>query len=554
MRHVYLVQAGLGLLLACMVAVLPANTFGQSPDRPNILFAIADDASFPHMSAYGTTWVNTPAFDRVAREGLLFNRAYTPNNKCAPSRAAILTGRNSWQLEAVANHWAYWPDKFGSYVEALANSGYFAGHTGKGWAPGIAETDDGQPRHLAGQPFEEHTTEPPTEAISNNDYAANFRAFLEAAPDDQPFVFWYGATEPHRSYEYGSGLRLGGKRLEDIDHVPAAWPDNDSVRTDMLDYAFEIEYFDQHLGRMLDMLERRGELANTLVVVTADNGMPFPRSKGQQYELGVHLPLAIMWGNGVSNPGRVIEDHVSFIDFAPTFLDVAGVSRPATEMEPITGRSLTDIFYSDDAGQVDPRRDHVFIGKERHDIGRPNDWGYPIRGIVTDDYLYLRNFKTNRWPAGPPETGYLNTDASPTKTVVIEGRKNPATLKYWAWSFGKRPAEELYRIASDGANVNNLATNVVYRDLKERLKKRLFAGLRAQNDPRLDGRGNVFDEYTYANDADRNFYERYMRGEIDETDAGWVNPSDFEPDFPDSLRGPRSTYLPGEVPALPSPR
>ena len=521
---------------------LPPVAQGQTSSRPNILFAIADDASYPHMSAYGTDWVHTPAFDRVAREGLLFNRAYTPNAKCAPSRATILTGRNSWQLEEAANHWPYWPDKFTSYVEALADHGYFAGHTGKGWAPGIAKTDDGERRHLTGPPFEQHSTEPPTEAISSNDYAANFRAFLEAAPENQPFVFWYGASEPHRAYEYGSGLRKGGKELSDIDQVPSFWPDTRVVRTDMLDYAFEIEYFDRHLQRMLQTLEERGQLENTIVVVTADNGMPFPRVKGQEYELSNHLPLAIMWKGGIKSPGRVIEDHVSFIDFAPTFLEVAGVRREETTMQPIQGQALTDIFSSEEAGQVNAERDHVLIGKERHDIGRPNDWGYPIRGIVTDDYLYLRNFEPKRWPAGNPQTGYLNTDGSPTKTLVLESRKDPVIReggqdleaeRFWEQSFGKRPGEELYRIASDQANVDNLAGKEVYQGLKAQLKEQLFSELKEQGDPRMFGQGYVFDEYPYADSAHRNFYERYMRGEFGERDAGWVNPSDFEPDFPE---------------------
>jgi arylsulfatase A-like enzyme len=507
-------------------------------ERPNILLAISDDQSWPHASAYGTPWVDTPAFDRVARNGLLFNRAYTPNAKCAPSRATILTGRNSWQLGAAANHWAYWPERFASYVEALSSEGgYFAGHTGKEWAPGVAEKENGDRRYLAGRPFEDRTLdEPPTEAIDANDYAGNFRAFLEAKPSGEPFVFWYGGREPHRGYDYGSGLRQGGKERGDIDRVPPMWPDTDSVRTDMLDYAFEIEHFDDHLGRMLDALEARGELENTLVVVTSDNGMPFPRIKGQEYDRSNHLPLAIMWGDGIENPGRVIEDHVSFIDFAPTFLEVAGVEREETQMQPVTGQSLTGLFRSEEAGQVTEGRDHVLIGKEVHDVGRPGDVGYPIRGLVTDDYLYLRNFKTGRWPAGPPETGYLNTDGSPTKTVVLETRRVGGTLRYWRPAFGKRPPHGLYRIASDPASMNNLADDAAYEDLMNRMRKQLFSELEAQDDPRVLGRGDVFEEYPYANERTRNFYERFMEGELGPPDAGWVNPSDFEPNFPDSLR------------------
>ena len=522
-----------GVLLGLLFG-LGAET-ASAQDRPNVLVAVADDASYPHFGAYGVDWVQTPAFDRVAREGLLFTNAFTPNAKCAPSRAAMLTGRNSWQLGAAANHWAYFPERFGTYVEALGRAGYHVGHTGKGWAPGVARID-GDPRHLTGPPYEDATTTPPTDQISTTDYAANFEAFLEARDDDAPFAFWYGAREPHRAYAYGSGLELGGAARSDIDRVPHFWPDTDTVRTDLLDYAFEIEHFDRHLGRMLSMLEARGELANTLVIVTSDNGMPFPRVKGQAYALSNHMPLAILWPKGITNPGRVVDDFVSVIDLAPTILEAAGVARETTAMEPVTGHSLVDIFREEKGGQGTPTRDHVLIGKERHDVGRPQDRGYPIRGIVTDRYLYLRNFETDRWPAGPPETGYLNTDGSPTKTLLLDGRTGDRPLKYWAWSFGKRPAEELYRRDADPDNVNNLAEDPLYQPVASRLRDRLFRELRAQDDPRMDGRGRVFDEYVYADSSHRHFYRRFQDGELGPASAGWVNPSDFDPGVPDSLR------------------
>ena len=521
-----------GYLLMLAVLVAPSlawaqqpNTAEAAPERPNILFAIADDASFPHFGAYGATFVQTPAFDRVAAEGLLFARAYTPNAKCAPSRSAILTGRNSWQLEEAANHWPFFPEKFTVYTEALDADGYFAGFTGKGWAPGVAEKD-GRPRRLTGQPFSEHKTEPPAEFISNNDYAANFEAFLDAVPEGEPFVFWYGGTEPHRRYEFGAGLREGGKELSDVDAVYPFWPDTDTVRTDLLDYAFEIEYFDQHLGRMLDLLEARGELENTLVVVTSDNGMPFPHVKGQAYELSNHMPLAMMWPAGIRQPGRTIDDYVSFIDFAPTFLEVAGLDAAESGMQPITGRSLTDVFASDQEGQINPERDHVLIGKERHDIGRPDDQGYPIRGIVKDGFLYLRNYEPTRWPVGNPETGYLNTDGSPTKTVLLNRRTDPLGWPYWMWSFGKRPAEELYDVRRDPACAVNLAGQAAHTKRQAAMAVQLALALEAQGDPRVAGQGTIFDDYIYADEGTRDFYRRYMSGE--EMNAGWVNETDFE--------------------------
>ena len=507
--------------LLSFLVLLSCNTQEELPP-PNILFCIADDASFPHMSAYGTNWVNTPAFDRVASQGLLFMNCYTPNAKCAPSRSSLLTGRNSWQLEEAANHWPYFPAKFKTYVEALGEHGYFTGYTGKGWGPGFANDSQGNPRNLAGPAFQEHTLNPPTSKISPKDYSANFVDFLDQAADS-PWCFWYGGHEPHRAYEYGTGAGVGNKMTSEINEVPDFWPDIDTVRNDMLDYALELEYFDQHLENMLAALETRGMLENTIIVVTADNGMPFPRIKSQAYEMSNHLPLAIMWPAGIKNPGRTVEDFVSFIDLAPTFIEVAGLSWAQTGMAGSPGKSLTDIFQSTEASD----RDYVLIGKERHDVGRPDDVGYPMRGIVKGEYLYIRNFKPDRWPAGNPETGYLATDGGATKSAILDLRRSGENDQFWQWNFGKRSEEELYRISEDPYCMNNLMADPGNETLYQEMKEQLMALLEEQQDPRIVGNGAVFDNYIYSDERSRDFYNRLMAGE--ELNAGWVEPSDFEP-------------------------
>jgi arylsulfatase A-like enzyme len=251
--------------LTCLL-ILPAFVFSQNfksgnVKKPNILFCIADDASRESMSAYGFNyaWVHTPAFDRVAKEGVLFTNAYTPNAKCAPSRASILTGRNSWQLEAAGNHNAIFPAKFTTFMEALTNNGYHVGFTGKGWSPGNPGEVNGKPRMLTGPVYSSIKMATPTPQISPVNYAANLEDFLQKKPLDQPFCFWYGGHEPHRQYEVGSGVSKGKKKLSDIKTVPPYWIDNETVRNDMLDYAYEVEYFDSHLGKMLDILEKKGE-------------------------------------------------------------------------------------------------------------------------------------------------------------------------------------------------------------------------------------------------------------------------------------------------------
>ena len=207
----------------------------------------------------------------------------------------------------------------------------------------------------------------------------------------------------------------------------------------MLDYAVEVEHFDKHLGLILQSLEEIGELDNTVIIVTSDHNMPFPRCKGQEYYNSNHIPMAVMWKNGIRHPGRQINEYISVIDLAPTILKVAGISEMQSGMQAITGRDFVDLLKDENTG-ID--RNYVMIGKERHDVGRPNDQGYPIRGLIREDFLYLKNFKPERWPAGDPETGYMNVDGSPTKTEILKARHNPKTKYLWQLSFGKRETDD----------------------------------------------------------------------------------------------------------------
>jgi len=500
----------------------------EKENRPNILIAMADDISFPHMGAYGTAWVKTPGFDRVAKNGILFNNAYTPNAKCSPSRACLLTGRNSWQLEEGGNHVPYFPAKFTSFIEVLGRNGYFTGYTAKGWAPGIALDSTGKPREMTGKAFNDRILDPPTEGISNIDYAANFSDFLDARKDKKPFCFWYGSKEPHRKYEFGSGIKKGRKKHEELKTVPAFLPDDPTVKTDLLDYAYEIEHFDSHLVKMLGILEKRGELENTIVIVTADNGMPFPRAKGQAYEYSSHIPLAIMWGKGIKKPGRKIFDFISFIDFAPTLLETAGIVQAESGMKKMEGSSFSDIFKTGKQGYVGKDRKHIIVGRERNDVGRPNDNGYPVRGIIEDGYLFLSNYNPERWPSGNPETGYLDCDGSPTKSLILEDRRSGTSARFWKICFGKRGDKELYDLGKDPFCMINLATDAGYNALKRKLHDQLYLELLNQDDPRAYGKGDLFDRYPYADESVRDFYNRYMKGEIYRKNAAWVDSTDFE--------------------------
>ena len=461
-----------------------ASLASAQQKRPNILFVIADDWGYRHAGAYGCDWIKTPNFDRVAREGVLFNNCFTSNPKCSPSRATILTGRNTWQLREAIDHQSIFPKGLTVYPDLLEKAGYAIGMTGKGWAPGDWEST-GYPHNPAGYEFQKFKLKPPYTGISPIDYVRNFQDFL-SKKGDKPFCFWLGSHEPHRGYEEGSGIRAG--RDPKSVKLPAYLPDRKPVRSDLLDYALEVEWFDQQLGGALKTLEAMGELDNTFVVVTSDNGMPFPRIKGQIYEEDFHLPMAIRWGGHVAG-GRVISDFVNFRDFAPTFMQVAGL-QPAPSM---TGKSFLEILQSGKSGIVDDTRNVMLVGKERHDLGRPHDEGYPVRAIRTLQYLYVRNYEPDRWPAGNPETGFRNVDDGPAKASVTSVYDD-----FFRLSFGKRPAEELYMIEKDPDCMKNLADDPKYAAIKNELRGRMEKMLRDEGDPRMLGKAAFFDTIEYT--------------------------------------------------------
>ncbi|MDC7232900.1 MAG: sulfatase, partial [Spirochaetales bacterium] len=372
--------------------------------KANILFAIADDAS--HFGCYGHRFVSTPCIDNLASRGVRFTSAFTTNPKCAPSRASILTGHHTWQLKEGCDHYGYFPDNFEVYPDVLEDAGYLAGFTGKGWAPGDY-TRCGRHQNPAGKEYNSRRLTPPASSeISSCDYAANFSDFMKDRKKDQPFCFWYGCHEPHRPYAFGEseGEPAVSDKTDDP-KPPPYWPDEDLIRQDMRDYAYEINWFDRQLEGIVSILKEEGELDNTWIIVTSDNGAPFPRVKGQMYDDDFRLPLIVHPPGGIS--GRTCEELVSFTDFFPAFLEIAGLPG----VTDLPGQSLLSLCGSED--QPSWNRSYVLMGRERHDLGRENDTGYPVRCLRTKDELFVWNLKPERWPAGNPETGFTNCDSSP---------------------------------------------------------------------------------------------------------------------------------------------
>ena len=128
-----------------------------------------------------------------------------------------------------------------------------------------------------------------------------------------------------------------------------------------MDYAYEIEYADTQIGKIMNHLEKSGQLNNTLVIVTSDQGMPFPRVKGQQYETSNHVPFAVLWKDKITRTNRVVDDYVSFIDVAPTILEAAGIDWKQSGMHPSPGKSILNLITSEKSGIIDADRNHVLI-------------------------------------------------------------------------------------------------------------------------------------------------------------------------------------------------
>jgi uncharacterized sulfatase len=467
----------------------------ENLDAPNIIIAISDDQSWLHTSNAGCKLVNTPAYDSVAKWGVVFENAYCAAPSCAPSRASLLTGKYAFEMGPAANLWGTFPEDEISMVDILKQAGYYTGSTGKGYGPGKFP---GREHNPAGEDFSDIRTRPYPEFeelhMWDIDYAANFKKFIKNKPAGKPFYFWYGGFEPHRSYQEGLG-RYEGKKIEDVE-VPPFWPDDSSVRDDMLNYLAEIEWFDMHLNRMINTLKEEGLFDNTIIIVTSDNGMPFPRAKATLYEYGTRMPLHISYGKKLKGNRKVL-DFISHVDILPTLLEALDMETPVK----LSGKSFWDILKSDKEGIIDSSRNTVFTFRERHTWCQPEGLSYPMRAVRQDKYVLIQNIRPYLSPAGHPDiiysrkiNPYGDIDGSPTKEVILN---KPENEYYKQLAAGKRGEFELYNLEKDPYQLDNLANDPAYADVKNALQDTLTNFLASHEDPRIAGNGLIFDTATY---------------------------------------------------------
>lgn len=479
---------GIYILLCTIIFLLPACSRNKSlalPLKPNILLVITDDQSWEHAGCYGDQVIRTPSIDRLSREGIRFENAYTACPSCSPSRAAILTGQDIYRLEEGGVLTGFIRDKYVLFPKILAEGGYHVGSTGKRYWP-RTQNVEGAVDEPIGKVYNVLHQEAIPEGISRLDYSASLKLFLEEKQSEDPFFFWVGTSEPHMPYESNRGIKTG------IDtsaiRIPGFIPDVSVARLDLADYMSEIEWADRALGEMIRILEEKGMLETTLVIFTSDNGMPFPRSKATLYDHGVRMPLVMRWGSYLKG-GGLITNPVSLIDLGPTFLDLAGMKIP----EQMTGRSMKNLLIRNESGFIEGEQEFVVSAFEKHVLARPDSLGFPRRAIHTEKWTYIINYEPDRYPMGTEEIhipwwdNFGETDPSRTKEYFKENMHKPEFSKFWELGFGKVPAEELYQKKEDPDMLFNLAQNPEYAAIKASLRKKLGQYLMETSDPRARG-------------------------------------------------------------------
>ncbi|MCA9130395.1 MAG: sulfatase [Planctomycetales bacterium] len=509
--------------LILLSAVFYSTAIAAVDSRPNVLFFFVDDwgrdagvyadANRPSLSDV----IATPNIDRIAREGVVFNNAFVPVSSCGPCRASLTTGRYFWNcgsgafLNGRASDWKNNPNPFKSmtkFPDLLRESGYYSTKSLKT----IDFKESNNPNaglevpQVEYQRYGLYVSQARDDADRVKRVEATLshprlemRRVLKSHRDDRPFFFIYGTINVHRPWHPDSGQDLWGIDPDELKgRIPKFLPDLEDVRRDFADYLGEVQAADAMLGVILEELETAGQLDNTIVILSGDNGIPgIPRGKTNCYDLSVRAPLMVRWPARIK-PGRRIDDFVSTMDIGPTLLEAAGLAVP-TEMD---GRSFLTQLTSDQDGWIDQQRDHVVVGRELHfHSARDGNLPYPMRAIRTRDYLYIRNFKPDRWPNGAPyniedadaagnydrlEVGpYRDLDASLTKSWLILNRQSPPAREAIDRTLGLRPAEELYAIQDDPDSLQNLADHPTHSAVKAKLSQQLMEVLRRTNDPRL---------------------------------------------------------------------
>ena len=417
-----------------VVLLLFASVGSAEDERPNFIIFVADDMAWEDSGAYGHPSIRTPSIDRLATEGVRFDRAYLTCSSCSPSRCSIMTGRYPHSTGAAELHLPLPADQI-MMTKPLMEAGYWTAAVGK-WHLGDAVVE---------QVDYQKTSSP--EAMGDAWITA-----LRQRPSDQPFFLWAAHSDPHRSYKPGA---VDPPHTREDVIVPPFFPDTPEVREDLALYYDEVSRFDQHIGEVLDELDQQGVAENTFVLVISDNGRPFPHCKTHVTIPGVRTPFVVRYPKGVRNPGTAVKQTISTVDIAPTVLALAGLD-PLSSFQ---GRSFAPVL----AGARIRVRPYAFAEHNWHDYRAFE------RAVHDTHYCYVRNWLPET-PGTPPADAVRSPTYEVMKRMHADGTLKPNQQSCFETP---RPEESLFDAQADPNCLNNLAGDPKYAVALHRMRMAL---------------------------------------------------------------------------------
>lgn len=462
-------------LAALVLAALPfqpapvcAESAAAGAKKPNILFLLSDDHSYPFVSAYGDTNVRTPTLDQLAAEGMKFHRFFTGAPQCVPSRATLMTGRSPVAAR-MTRFSAPLPRDEVTLPELLREkAGYFTGICGRSFhLDGSSKTGASTARL-----FQEHRLKTFIDRVdflntcSDVEVAVQLTAFLDKKPADKPFFMWANFSDPHHVWNAPADFRPDPASLK----LPAHWPDLPGMRAQLADYCAEVNRLDRTIAGVLDVLKQRGFMEDTLIVFCGDNGAALPHGKGSLYDPGSNVPCIIRWPGVVKSGGdsRVL---ISAEDFAPTMLAAAGLA-PGAQM---SGKSFLPLLK----GESFAPRKHVFVERGPHGsapvtvnaTSAPYDLG---RAVRSDRYKFIYN--CTPWiPYGPVDSAGGQAWQEMQKAHATGNLSVGLRATYFT---SPRPVYELYDLDTDPSELENVSGRpdlaTVESELREAMAEKMI--------------------------------------------------------------------------------
>ena len=416
-------------------------------NKPNILLIVLHDLG-THLSCYRQAGVRSPNIDRLARDGVLFENNFATATYCSPSRGGIITGKwpHSNGLMGLVNLGWNLPPENKTLAQLLSSGGY------ESYLFGVQhEAED------AAQLGFDHIAE--VDSRFCKDVAPKVAEFLDqrGTTNDAPFYARVGFVEVHR-YPIGYDMYLDPDKARSAGTesvpVPEYLKSTDGARLDFAQFNACVEHTDNSLGMIFESLEHSGLRDNTIVVLTTDHGIDFPRAKGTLYDSGINTALIVQWP-AVIEGGQRRKEIVSNIDLVPTLLDAAGLETPVD----VQGRSFFPLLRGD-AYEANPM---IFAEKNTS----PND---ARRCVRTDKWKYIRNFDE-----GPKLVLGTCSEYSLTRLAMGDDHLQP------------RPGTELYNLAEDPLELSDVSGHPEHVVIETELDAALMKWMKETDDPQLKG-------------------------------------------------------------------